>query len=199
MSGNFQHCLHPRAMTTAEAAQAMAKLAHLATQGMALALGLWRGTVTGTESGNPPPGEHVAVFTDETLFAPFGPRGNQASKAGAVLLILAARHAQDFARALPAGYKPGGLSKLCQPVIDGLTAEKSPLDDDMLSHLVALADNAAAIQASERELHRSHAALRVVLEAFDHDAARDTERCPIQATALRAVYDALRMPWPNRG
>ena len=91
MSGNFRHRLHPRAMTTAEAAQAMAKLAHLATQGMALALGLWRGTVTGTESGNPHPGEHVAVFTDETLFAPFGPQGNQASEAGAVLLILAAR------------------------------------------------------------------------------------------------------------
>lgn len=196
MTGNHQHCQHLRPMTTAEAAQAMAKLAELATKGKPLALGLWNGTLTGTESGNVYQGEHVSVFTDETLFAPFGPQGDQAGEAGAALLVLAARHAAGFAQALPENFKPGLLAGLCQPIIDGYAAEKSALDDDMVPHLVALADEAEGIQAMERELLRAHAALRTVLSVFDCNGNRDPERNPLESAALRAVYDALGMRWP---
>lgn len=193
MNGNHQHCQQLRPMTTAEAAQAMAKLAELATKGQPLALGLWNGTLTGTDSGNVYQGEHVSVFTDETLFALFGPQGDQAGEA---LLVLAARYAAGFAQALPENFKPGRVAGLCQPIIDGYAAEKSGLDDDMVSHLVALADEAASIQAMERELLRAHSALRAVLSVYDCNGNRDPERNPLESSALRAVYDALGMRWP---
>lgn len=196
MTGNHQHCQQLRPMTTAEAAQAMAKLAELATKGQPLAIGLWHGTLTGTGSGNVYQGEHVSVFTDQTLFAPFGPQGDQASEAGAALLVLAARHAAGFAQALPESFTPGRLARLCQPIIDGYAAEKSGMDDDMVPHLVSLADEAETIQATERELLRAHAALRAVLSVFDCNGNRNPERNPLEAGALRAVYDALGMLWP---
>lgn len=93
-------------------------------------------------------------------------------------------------------FEPGRLTGLCQPIIDGYAAEKSGLDDDMVPHLVALADEAASIQAMERELLRAHSALRAVLSVFDCNGNRDPERNPLESAALRAVYDALGMRWP---
>ena len=84
------------------------------------------------------------------MFAPFGPQGDQAGEAGAALLVLAARHEAAFARALPEDYKPGGLSELCQPTIDGYAAEKSGMDNDMVQHLVNLLGTATSSTTGEQ-------------------------------------------------
>lgn len=46
------------------------------------------------------------------------------------------------------------LKTICQPIIDGYAAEKSALDDDMIQHVVDLADHAQEIIDLEAERDR---------------------------------------------
>ena len=151
MTGNLQNCQHLRPMNAAEAAQAMARLAGLDTQGQPLALGLWHGTLTGTESGNVYRGEYVSVFTDQTCSLPLAPRATKRARpAPRCWSWLRATRPPSRGWALPEDYKPGGLSELCQPTIDGYAAEKSGMDDDMVQHLVNLLGTATSSTTGEQ-------------------------------------------------
>lgn len=199
MKATFENCQRLKKMSSIEAVQAMAKLAQIATGGRPLALGLWNGTMTGGESGREYTGEHVAVFSEKSLFAAFGPHGDREGEAGAALCVLAARHAEEFARLIELPKKVGSLEALCKPVMAGYAQEKSAMDSDMLPLIVALADEAEEIERTERSLFRAQAVMRAMLSAFDSSESRNPERSPIQSAALRGVYEALGMPWPAEG
>lgn len=199
MNAPFENCLHVKPMSALEAVQAMATLAGIATGGKPLALGLWNGVMKGVESGNEYAGEHIAVFNEKTLFAAFGLQGDREGEAGAALCVLAARHAEELARMVGLPSKAGALESLCKPVIEGFAQDKSAMDDDMISLIVALADEAEEIQRTERSLFRAHASMRAMLSAFDTAESRNPERNPIQSAALRGAYEALGMSWPTEG
>lgn len=95
---NLTECATVKRMSAAEAAAALQALA--AKIQRPVGIGIWEGVIEGTVSGNRHVGEHVAIFNDDTLVAPFGPRGDEESEACAALFALALSHADILAAAL---------------------------------------------------------------------------------------------------
>lgn len=106
-TNNLHDCVLIKDMTAAEAAAALQRLA--ATIRGPVGLGIWAGTVAGKLSRHAQEGDHVAVFRDSGLMAPFGPRGDEESEACAALFAIALTHANTIAAALavPAPATPG--------------------------------------------------------------------------------------------
>lgn len=95
---NLQACRPVKEMTAAEAAGALKTLA--AKIAGPVSVGVWEGTLTGKMSGEPHAWKHIAVFGDDELIAVFGPHGDAASEAAAVLCAVAFTHANVLAAAL---------------------------------------------------------------------------------------------------
>lgn len=97
-AGNLANGVAVKNMSAFEAAQTLAKLASRITG--PVGLGIWEGTLTGAISGNAHSAEHIAVFRESDLIAPFGPRGDAESEACAALFALALASAATIAAAL---------------------------------------------------------------------------------------------------
>jgi hypothetical protein len=95
---NLQDCVDVKSLTPLELAGALRTLA--AKINKPLGVGIWEGTLEGKVGGTRRDGEHVAVFQEQSLVAPFGPRGDEESEASAVLFVTAVKYAETIARAL---------------------------------------------------------------------------------------------------
>jgi hypothetical protein len=95
---NLENCVDVKDVTVEQAAESMKMLSRMV--GKRVGHGIWEGTVAGTLSGNTYKGEHVAVFSNYSLIAPFGPRGDRESEACAALFVLACEYAEKFVSSL---------------------------------------------------------------------------------------------------
>jgi hypothetical protein len=102
---NLENCLDVKDMTVDEAAESMKVLSRMVRK--PVGIGIWEGTVVGALGGNTYKGEHVAVFSNDGLIAPFGPGGDRESEACAALFVLACKYAENFASSLRIHEKEG--------------------------------------------------------------------------------------------
>lgn len=67
-----------------------------------LGIGIWNGELKGKLSGQSYKGEHVAVFTKDTLVATFGKRGDAESEACAAMFVCIYNNIEKIADAITA-------------------------------------------------------------------------------------------------
>ena len=95
---NLENCVDIKEMTAKEAAHSLCVL--LSRVRHPLGIGVWEGKLEGKLSGNNYTGEHVAVFSDDALVAPFGKRGDPESESCAAIFVIACKYAEKIADAL---------------------------------------------------------------------------------------------------
>src|SRR5205823_3010965 len=95
---NLPDCVDIKPLTPRELAGAIRLLASKIRQ--PVGVGIWEGALEGKLSGVRREGEHIAVFQEQALVSPFGPRGDCESEAAAVLFTLAVQYSDTISRAL---------------------------------------------------------------------------------------------------
>lgn len=99
-TNNLIDCVTTNNMTAQEAVTAICDLVSKYPGNRQLGIGIWEGEVVGTLSGDSYAGNHLGVFSKETLVALFGKHEDPESEAMAAIFVLAIQNAEKIAQAL---------------------------------------------------------------------------------------------------